>query len=204
MNKIRKDFLSNGYPLNFINKRIDKMEHKVATYSFDKEVADEEEAPPRLILPFMGYITSRITNLFRTKIDCDFGYIPGTKIGSFICNVKEKLRVIPAGIYKITCSCGGIYIGETNRPYNERVEDHLRKNGNSAVCEHLRDNPSHIINLDSASLMEIENRPFHRVAKEGLYIQNMDDNTKLNKNNGKILSPIISTFLLPLFKKLHN
>lgn len=37
-----------------------------------------------------------------------------------------------------------------------------------------------------------------RIAKEGLHIQNIDDNAQPNKNNsGKALSPIISTFCLP-------
>lgn len=204
LNTIRMDFISNSYPISFINKRINKMENKVATYSFQSNTTDEENPPPRLILPFMGSITSRITNLFRSKINCNFGYIPGTKIGSLICNMKERLSGTPSGIYKITCSCGGMYIGETSRPFNERVDDHLRKNGNSAVCEHIQENPNHVIKLDSASLVEVENRPFHRIAKEGLYIQSMDTSKKLNKNNGKTLNSIISTFLLPLFKKLMN
>ncbi len=203
LDKIRKDFVSNNYPLTLINRRIEKMEGKVATYSFER-IEPEEENVVRLILPYMGSITLRITNLFRSKVDCDFGYIPGTKIGSFICNMKEKLFSTPAGIYSIKCSCGSMYIGETNRPYTERVEEHLRKNSSTAVSEHLHAHPDHTITLDSASLLEIENRPFHRVAKEGLYIQNLDPNIKINKNNGKSLSPIITTFLLPLFQQHRN
>lgn len=203
LDKIRKDFTFNNYPLTFINKRIEIMQVKVANYSFESVQLDEDKIV-RLILPYMGSITSRITNLFRSKTDCEFGFIPGTKIGSFICNMKEKLFNIPAGIYSIKCSCGSEYIGETSRPYNERVEDHLRKNSTTAVSEHLHLFPDHTISLDSASLLEIENRPFHRVAKEGLYIQNLDPNIKINKNNGTSLSPIITTFLLPLFKQLRN
>ncbi len=91
------------------------MEGKVATYSFER-MKTEEDNIVRLILPYMGSKTSRIISLFRSKVDYDFGYIPGTKIGSFICNMKEKLFAIPAGIYSIKCSCGSVYIGERNRP----------------------------------------------------------------------------------------
>ncbi len=64
------------------------------------ETIDEEEVGPRLILSFMRYLTYQITNLFRSELNCDLGYIPRTKIESFICKIKERLRRIAEGVNK--------------------------------------------------------------------------------------------------------
>ena len=46
-------------------------------------------------------------------------------------------------IYKITCSCGEMYIGETRRNIYTRMAEHAKTSGTNitAVGQHLADNP---------------------------------------------------------------
>jgi len=116
LNHIRGQLRHNGFPIRFINSRIEMMKARV------NQGKDEEEEVPRLILPFMGPLTTRLTTYLRRRLGCKFGFIPGRKIGSILSNAKEKPTDTPPGIYKIICSCKKIYVGETKRPYTVRID----------------------------------------------------------------------------------
>ena len=45
-------------------------------------------------------------------------------------------------VYKLTCSCGASYIGQTQRNLINRIEEH-RTSLSSSVCRHLQSNPDH-------------------------------------------------------------
>jgi len=49
------------------------------------------------------------------------------KIGKILRNPKDQRPpLISAGIYKIPCSCGQVYIGKTRRIINLRIKEYLR------------------------------------------------------------------------------
>lgn len=165
------------------------MEIRSKNYVFGSRLTTEEDDTiPRLILPFMGPLTTRLTRYIRTKMDCNFGYLPGQKIGRILNNTKGKQSTEEntIGIYKITCSCDMTYIGETERSLSTRYKEHM--NTESAITTHLHENPSHHINENSASLIEREPRRFHRKFKERLWI--LKTNNNLNINGGMNLNPI--------------
>lgn len=126
LQNIRSDLIMNDYPLNYINRRIKKMREKTLQ-SRQRSICITDEKRHKLILQCMGILTTRITNYFRDRVDCDFGYTLGTQIGSLIFNQKQKALTNPSGIYTITCSCRMTYIGESGRPYTNLVEDYFRK-----------------------------------------------------------------------------
>jgi hypothetical protein len=196
---------SNGYPKKLIRERFEKMklrlqESKDNTNNEKKPIASESA---RMILPFMGSLTYRLTNYIRRKLDCEFGYVPGRKLRNLICNHKFKTKNDPIGIYKISCSCSSNYIGETGRSIKTRFHEHIQdiKYGRtikSALSKHVLEHPGHFIASDSASLIEIEPRTNHRKFKEGLYI--MKCHNSLNRDDGKHINPIWSNFLIPIIK----
>ena len=53
-------------------------------------------------------------------------------------------------IYKLTCSCGKVYIGETARNFVTRAAEHLKVTGKDStlteVGKHLRENSGHTVN----------------------------------------------------------
>jgi hypothetical protein len=102
----------------------------------------EDQIAPRIIPPFMGPLTYRLTSFLRSKITCKFGYIPGQKLSSMLCSQKERCLSIIGCIYKMICSCKKLYIGETYRDSIIRFNEHrkfIAKNlkNKSAIADHV-------------------------------------------------------------------
>lgn len=196
---MRIQLLNNGYPNSLISSRLRRMESRIMNQD------EEQEPKKRMILPYMGPVTHHLTTYLRRKRNCDFGFIPGKKIGNQICSHKQKEPPKQIGIYKIECAtCPSTYIGETSRSVEERVKEHVRditkKNLKSAVALHIIQNSSHKINQESATLINREPRYFHRKFKEALFIKNTPH--RMNRDMGMDINPIWSSLLLPLTSKL--
>ena len=63
---------------------------------------------------------------------------------------SNKTRAEHRGcVYKINCDCGSSYIGETGRPFNLRLKEHItsvdKLDQKSALSEHIINNPNHSI-----------------------------------------------------------
>ncbi|OXA49049.1 hypothetical protein Fcan01_16401 [Folsomia candida] len=189
---VRTHLLSNNFPNTLIQSRIQRMRSR-------RGDANEDDKP-RIILPYMSPVTHHLTNFLRRKLNCDFGYIPGRKIGNKICSHKQKEVPPKIGIYKISCDCGSSYIGETSRPMEERIKEHERdltkKNTKSAIATHIIENNNHRIQTESATLIHREERYFHRKFKEGLLIRNTIN--KINRDLGMEINPIWTSLLLSL------
>ena len=198
---IREQLINNGYPNSLITKRFELMKTK---FQINYKKPDNVQNP-RIILPFIGNLTTKVSKYLRRKLNCDFGYIPGKKIRNLICNHKEKSRKDLAGVYKISCSCNYKYIGETYRDLNVRFKEHLdsikRKNHKSAISTHLIRNTSHKIE-DSASLIIKEKKNFHRKFYESILMQS--ERNLINLDKGMEINDIISTYLIPLATRLTN
>jgi len=191
---ITKFLQENGYPKRLIEKRIQYLRDKTPSNNDDDL---------RLILPFMGHATYRITRFLRTKLRIKFGFLTGQKLSSLLSNHKDILiNNEKPGIYEISCSsCPSKYIGETSRNLKTRLKEHIadiRHNRvtTSAVALHCAENPSHTIDSNCAKLLEIEKNCFRRKFKEALYIQNTKD--RMNLDTGMRFNIIWSPLLLPL------
>ena len=68
----------------------------------------------------------------------------------------------------------------------------------SAVANHILNNPSHSIDFNNAKIVEKEPYYFARKFKEALYIA-LDPN-HMNRDEGKKISPILTSSLLPVLK----
>ena len=54
-------------------------------------------------------------------------------------------------VYKLTCSCDSVYIGQTRRNLRARLDDDnpaATSNQQSDVAKHLLENPTHFINFN--------------------------------------------------------
>lgn len=49
------------------------------------------------------------------------------KVSQLLCAVKERTEPLPtAGVYLILCSCGTVYLGDTQRSISTRPPEHVR------------------------------------------------------------------------------
>jgi len=64
---------------------------------------------------------------------------------------RQPLRLVNGVVYKIACSCGCFYIGETGRCLQTRFDEHCKTTGKSLteVGKHLKENPGHSICFDT-------------------------------------------------------
>ena len=90
------------------------------------------------------------------------------------------------GVYKVTCSCGLNYIGETSRSLKFRLKEHGANIRNQCVrtfslMEHLEKSKHHIC-LEDSSLLAKENHYFKRIFREALEIIKHPNN--LNRDGG--------------------
>ena len=77
-------------------------------------------------------------------------------------------------VYKLNCSCGSVYIGQTRRNLQSRLDEHnpkIKLNQESDVTNHLLENPSHIINFDSPDILCSSCSVNELLIKETLLIQ---------------------------------
>ena len=55
-------------------------------------------------------------------------------------------------VYKLTCSCGSSYIGQTRRNLIDRLKEHYSSD-KSEVCRHLMDNPDHKVDFAKPNML---------------------------------------------------
>ena len=84
-------------------------------------------------------------------------------------------------IYKIACSCGQMYIGETRRNVYTRMAEHAKTSGTNinVVGQHPADNHGHSANTANPDVLVNSSYNFKRKIKEALFIQSIKP--ELNK-----------------------
>ena len=100
----------------------------------------------------MNHSVSTIGNIFRNKN-------------------KQALRHLTRTVYKLQCSCGKTYIGQSKRNLKTRLEEHDPTTfGKSDVADHLRKNPDHTIDFHNPLILAQETCWRKLRIEETLYI----------------------------------
>ena len=168
--------LKNGYPLNFIQTQICRF--------LDSKHQISNSKPPdknlrRMIfkLPYIGnasvHLEKELQSFYRRKL--------GNKVRLVVFHstfgignkfrYKDKQPVLHRNIvvYKLNCSCGASYIGQTRRNLIFRLQEHnpqTRTNHQTDVTSHLLENPSHSIKFDQPEILATANNLRELLIKE--------------------------------------
>ena len=114
---------------------------------------------------------------------------------SKILTPVATLDTAPMGVTPpCSCLCGDSYIGETGRTTNTRVKEHkaacrLAHFEKSAVAEHAWKD-GHIIEWDQVTILDTASDLRERQTKEALYIKLAPPGCRMNRDEGKDLSPL--------------
>ena len=73
-------------------------------------------------------------------------------------------------VYKLTCSCGASYIGQTQRSLINRIEEH-RTSLSSSVSRHLQANPDHRLDFHNPEVISSDNNWWRLQILESSLIQ---------------------------------
>jgi len=109
-----------------------------------------------LQLPYLGSISNNIrqelNSCIRHKavVNVKLRCLQSTrKLQSwFSSKNRQALLNLFNDVYKLSCSCGASYIGQTQRNLINRIEEH-RTSLSSSVCRDLQANPDHRVDLIS-------------------------------------------------------
>jgi hypothetical protein len=78
----------------------------------------------KAFLPYIHGVTNKITRILKRK-EIMTSFKPMTTIKQRMRSVKDPIDHRQGkGIYKVSCSCGKCYIGETGRSFKIRIKEH--------------------------------------------------------------------------------
>jgi hypothetical protein len=183
----------NDYPEDFLLKRLKNVKEKINS---PPQIPTTEK---RVILPWAGIVTNKISQYLRRKLKIQLGYFPGPKLCTILCNAKQKPLKPKCGVYSITCkNCPSVYVGETERDFMIRINEHeqdIRRAAikKSPVALHMHEN-GHELDPNSYKLILPEPRKYFRKFKESLYIKQATE--KMNTSKGMPVNSLWSSTLL--------
>ena len=141
--------------------------------------------------------------------------MPVFKSGKNLLNLlttRNKPKLPPnsnPGVYRLTCSCGKHYVGETRLNITTRVDQHhaSTNNGNwarSAVADHSKSCHGFFNWQSPENMLKVTEGNFERKVREALeiqYHQCSPSDGGINEDDGKYVS---TKFWQPMFKFLRN
>jgi hypothetical protein len=194
LNHIRNVLLKNNYPEDLIRRSYYKMQERIRRISQNLDLSSDSSGKERLIIPYIGNITDRFCNKIK-KFNLKFGYIPGKCIKQHFRQHIDKRYDNSGVVYIATCNtCNRPYPGETQRPLEIRIKEHVRDiskgNQDSALACHVMDSGlTHIIDSSSFKVVEREDNWYKRKFKESLHIHAVGSSA-LNKDGGMEINSI--------------
>ena len=170
--------------------------------------SDPSEPKQRFVkIPWIPKIGPKLRRIFKSH-DIKTVFTSGPNLKTLLCNNKSKLPADSyAGVYKLNCSCGYKYVGETKKKVSTRIGEHqndiLKENWKATgACEHARDcNGS--FKWDEKVTIAQETNYRRRKIRESLEMKKWkttpDQTAGLNRNYGTIST---SNSWNALFKKM--
>ena len=173
---IKDTLLKNGYPLSFVNKCIRQFFNR----KFNSKRPEQTQTKPSTYLLFrFPYLDSIFHHIEKELHQYTKTHLPNSKL-RFIHNtnklkqqflVKDRQRQLTSNIvYRLNCSCGSFYIGQTRRKLVKRLEEHP-SSPNFKVCNHLQSNPFHKVDFQNPQILISCPEKHKLLILESLHIQ---------------------------------
>ena len=181
-------FEANGYPSTFIHKAL-----KQRTQSHQAEEATARDEVTYAKVPYVAGVSEKIAKLLRPKgIQVAHS---SRRLRNHLVNVKDRIEPEKKKgiVYKIQCSCGSNYIGESGRPKNVRLKEHVAdikfaRLDKSATARHFAACAGDMNPLD-AKTIATEDHWRKRKIREAIEIRQSRSSINLDEG-GLHLSPI--------------
>lgn len=95
-------------------------------------------------VPYVQNMSEEIKKTVGNNRNLNLTFSNGKNIGNLLRNTKssDQDQLRNSGIYKVTCECKKMYVGQTGRSIKTRVKEHfssanLGKHGMSSLSDHL-------------------------------------------------------------------
>lgn len=179
------------------NYRAHDIHRTISRHYNPKAKGETKPSISTAFLPYIQGITDRIGKVLH-KHNIKTIFRPHSKISDLLPSVKDKIApLLSQGVYRIPCSCGSVYIGETKRPISVRVSEHercirQRSIADSALAEH-KYNTGHQILFNETKLLSRQSYFYPRKFRESIEIFKHPQN--FNRDDGYMLHSTWRSFL---------
>ena len=201
-------FEENGYQRKHLQHIISTHKKKHQQYKEqNSEIQPVKDRPNDVTLPWLPGISTKFKKCFK-KAGIQTIFKSGKNINQ-ILTAKNKpklpLNSYPA-VYKLDCSCGKSYAGETKLQIKSRINQHFKtlqtgKWDSSGLSSHAR-NCHKNIDWYKNNTLSIENKYFDRKVRESLEIRhNNTHHEGMNLDGGNYVT---TNFWEPMFKYLRH
>lgn len=194
---LRHVFRLNGYSYKKISKAFNQAKSFYLSLTNPKLSLDHP--PLAATLPFVQGISQKIAKILSKK-GLRIAFKPLSRLRNRVPPLKDpKDSLLESGVYKIVCSYGAPYIGETGHSFRTRIREHgadikYDRVQKSALAEHSSSTKHHIC-LESTEILAKEDNFFKRKLKEAIKISYHPIN--LNRDDGWSISlswqPLLNT-----------
>jgi hypothetical protein len=203
-------FVENGYDRKNLEKLIKSTKKSVSNKKVLTKKQHSLASPKSFVsLPWIPGISPKLRTVFKNA-----GYAPVFKSPKNLQNLlsSKNKPTLPVnsypGIYKLECSCGKCYIGETGLKISSRILQHQTsaqhgKGENSAVAEHSKTCQGNFL-WNGRNTVKIEINSYNRKVREALEIQHHESTFRdngLNRDDGDYVT---TSFWKPMFKFLRH
>lgn len=194
LNTIRHIAESNGFPQDTVDKLIRK-----EYISHDPLFVSRHKQNNYIYKTFTyNNISAKLGGLLK-NYDVKPAFKTNTTLDNLLSNNKDKTDPIKkSGVYRIGCdNCNCIYIGETGRAVETRIQEH-RKNNSSNFYQHLLSTGHKSTNNDNVKVIH----NYHKSAKLKL-LEAYEIEKHKKDNNIILLNEQLQYNKTPLFKYLN-
>ena len=183
---IEKVLKKNKYPNTFI-KRTHRKIQRQATRQGNRQ-PEGRETQNTVVIPYIQGISEHIIRLVKPYAKAHTK--PATNLRHILSKPKDKREKHQnkGVVYRYTCQCGKLYIGETCRTIKTRQQEHMRAITNadynhSGLSKHVLET-GHTISWEGVEILAYENQWKKRKIKEGIFIAKTKKDKLLNTNSG--------------------
>lgn len=195
MEKVKKLLLNNNYPLNFINRSINKFKTKTTNIR-------KNQSNKYFKFPYIDGLSQKIGRCFgKTEVKLAFYNIKTTN--SLFTPLKDKT---PQGkrssvVYRIQCECQKCYIGETMQYLDKRMQQHRYDCRNNRM--HIEDKTAlakhhfqtgHQFKFNEVTIIDSEPQLYRRKVSEMIHIS-LNDTVNIKTDTTDGLSGIYNNIL---------
>ena len=187
---IKNNLMKNEYPLAFIDKCIRKFLNQ--KFAPKRPPAQTQSKPSRQLfvtLPYLGNISLQIEKelLYFTRRhlpECRLRFIHITNKLKQIFHIKDPQRPLLRSnvVYRLNCSCGSFYIGQTRRNLIKRLEEH-QTSPTSEVNNHLQANSTHTVDFNNPQILSYSQDKYKLLILESLYIQELNPDINIDSTS---------------------
>ena len=154
--------MNNDYPAAFLDSCIRRFMDE--RHTNNKTTPVSEPSPSRRFivvrLPYLGSISYQVSRELREFLDrcvpqsvrLRFIHTTNQVRNSFVVKDRQCTQRRSNVVYKLVCTCGATYIGQTRRNLATRLHEH-KTSEKSEVCRHLLEHPDHSVEFDNPEIM---------------------------------------------------